>query len=53
MKVFIRNNKKNGLKKPLAYVIKNLCPKCGSDYTYEIGYGFKECPRCSDVWKIK
>jgi len=27
------------------------CPECGCDYTYEVGYGFRECFECLNTWK--
>ena len=26
------------------------CPECGCDYTYEVGYGFRECFECLNTW---
>lgn len=31
--------------------VKVNCPECGHDYTYEVGYGFRECFKCLNTWK--
>jgi len=27
------------------------CPECGCDYTYDIGYGVRECFECLNTFK--
>lgn len=27
------------------------CPECECNYTYEVGYGFRECFECLNTWK--
>lgn len=29
----------------------NVCPECGCDYIYDVGYGVMECFQCLNKWK--
>ena len=29
------------------------CPQCGCDYTYNVGYDFRECFECLNTWSVK